>query len=40
VGIIVEVGKEVKDFKVEDRVAALMPVMGSQWGTAAESAVV
>jgi NADPH:quinone reductase-like Zn-dependent oxidoreductase len=30
----------VKDFKVGDRVAALMPVMGSQWGAAAEFAVV
>jgi alcohol dehydrogenase len=39
-GIIVEVGKEVKDFKVGDRVAALMPVMGSQWGAAAEFAAV
>jgi alcohol dehydrogenase len=36
----VEVGKEVKDFKLGDRVAALMPVMGSQWGAAAEFAVV
>ena len=35
-GIVVEVGKRVSKFKKGDRVAAMMPVLGSQWGSAAE----
>jgi alcohol dehydrogenase len=39
-GIVVEVGSKVAQFKVGDRVAAMMPTLGSRWGAAAEYAAV
>jgi alcohol dehydrogenase len=35
-GVIVEVGEDVKNYEVGDRVAALLPLVGSQWGATAE----
>ena len=39
-GEIVQVGKDVKNFQVGDRVAAMMPLLGSKWGALAEYAAV
>lgn len=39
-GIVVETGSKVTSLKVGDRVAAMMPLIGSAWGAAAEFAAV
>lgn len=39
-GVVVAIGKEVTKFQVGDRVAAMMPLIGSSWGSAAEYAAV
>ena len=35
-GRIVEVGSKVENFKVGDRIAAMLPLVGSRWGAAAD----